>query len=121
MAAANRYLQETYRPGYNAEFAQPSRETGSAFVACRDRGILDDVLCEQFERTVREDLIGCRITSAAQPSAGLPAQSGSSNGTKSGQSICYQTGQVYLLLTRPGCSLSVRDMPFAFPVDVFTR
>ena len=35
--------------------------------------------------------IGCRVTSAAGPSAGLPAQSGSSNGTTS--------GQVYLLLT----------------------
>ena len=39
----------------NAEFTQPPREPGSAFVACRDRGILDDVLCEQFERTVRKD------------------------------------------------------------------
>ena len=49
-AAANRYLQETYLPAYNAEFTQPPREPGSAFVACRDRGILDDVLCEHFER-----------------------------------------------------------------------
>ena len=38
-AAANRYLQETYRSRYNAEFTQPPREPGSAFVACRDRGI----------------------------------------------------------------------------------
>ena len=37
-AAANRYLQETYLPAYNAEFTQPPREPGSAFVECRDRG-----------------------------------------------------------------------------------
>ena len=55
MAAANRYLQETYLPAYHAEFTQPPREPRSAFVACRDRGILDDGLCEQFERTVRKD------------------------------------------------------------------
>ena len=55
MAAANRYLQERYLPAYNAEFAQPPREPGSAFVECRDRTILDDVLCEHFERIVRKD------------------------------------------------------------------
>ena len=55
MAAANRYRQETYLPAYSAEFTQPPREPGSAFVACRNRGIPDDVLCEHFERTVRKD------------------------------------------------------------------
>ena len=55
IVAANRYLQETYLPAYNAEFAQPPREPGSAFVECRDRAILDNVLCEHFERTVRKD------------------------------------------------------------------
>ena len=55
MAAANQYLQKTYLPAYNAEFTQPSREQGSAFVECRDRGVLDDILCERFERTVRND------------------------------------------------------------------
>ena len=54
-ATANRYLQETYLPAYNAEFTQPPREPGSAFVECRGRGILDDGLCEPFERTVRKD------------------------------------------------------------------
>ena len=37
------------------EHYQPPREPGSAFVECRDRVILDDVLCEQFERTVCKD------------------------------------------------------------------
>lgn len=55
MAAANQYLQERYLPAYHAEFTQPPREPGSAFVVCRDRGILDDMLREQFERTVRKD------------------------------------------------------------------
>ena len=46
MAAANQYLQERYLPAYHAEFTQPPRAPGSAFVVCRDRGILDDMLCE---------------------------------------------------------------------------
>ena len=36
MESANRYLAEVYRPAFNAEFAQPAREPGSAFVPCRD-------------------------------------------------------------------------------------
>ncbi len=32
MQAANRYLEEVYRPGFNAEFMQPALEEGSAFV-----------------------------------------------------------------------------------------
>ncbi len=32
MAAANRYLNDVYRPAFNAEFMQPAREAGSAFV-----------------------------------------------------------------------------------------
>lgn len=33
MAEANRYLIETYQPGFNAEFMQPAMEEGSTFVA----------------------------------------------------------------------------------------
>ncbi len=54
MAAANRYLATIYRPAFNAEFMQPAMEVGSAFVAWIG-GDLDDLLCEQFERTVRND------------------------------------------------------------------
>lgn len=54
MAAANRYLQEIYLPAFNAEFAQPALEEGSAFVPWIG-GSLDDILCEQFERTVSAD------------------------------------------------------------------
>ena len=54
MAQANQYLAKTYLPAFNAEFAQPAMEPGSAFVpwigAC-----LEDILCEQFERTVSAD------------------------------------------------------------------
>ena len=32
IAAANRYLEEVYRPAYNAEFALPAAELGSAYV-----------------------------------------------------------------------------------------
>jgi len=55
MEEANKYLAETYLPTYNAEFTQPPPEEGSAFVACRDLSVLDDILCERFERTVRKD------------------------------------------------------------------
>ena len=54
MEAANRYLQEIYLPAFNAEFAQAATEEGSAFVAWIG-GSLDDVLCEQYERTVSAD------------------------------------------------------------------
>lgn len=54
MEAANRYLREVYLPAFNAEFAQPASEEGSAFVPWIG-GILDDILCEQYERTVSAD------------------------------------------------------------------
>lgn len=55
MENANTYLTETYLPAYNAEFTQPSPEEGSAFVECRDLSVLDDIMCERYERTVRKD------------------------------------------------------------------
>jgi transposase len=54
METANRYLQEVYRLAFNAEFAQPPREDGSAFVPFLG-GSLGDILCEHFERTVGKD------------------------------------------------------------------
>ena len=54
MAAANRYLAETYRPAFNAEFMQPAMEEGSAFVEWIGAD-LGDILCERFERTVGND------------------------------------------------------------------
>lgn len=54
MAQANRYLEQVYRPAYNAEFAVPAAESGSAFVPYIGPH-LADILCEQFERTVGKD------------------------------------------------------------------
>jgi len=54
MAAANRYLREHYRTAFNAEFAQPAMEEGSAFVDWIGPS-LDDILCERYERTVNND------------------------------------------------------------------
>jgi transposase len=54
MAAANRYLEENYRPAFNREFSHPAREEGSAFVPFLG-GNLEDSLCEQYERTVGKD------------------------------------------------------------------
>jgi len=54
MESANRYIAEVYVPAFNAEFAVPAREEGTAFVPWIG-GALDDILCEQFERTVGND------------------------------------------------------------------
>jgi len=54
MAQANQYLAKVYLPAFNAEFAQPAMEQGSAFVPWIG-GCLEDILCEQFERTVSHD------------------------------------------------------------------
>jgi len=54
MAQANHYLSQVYLPAFNAEFAQPAMEQGSAFVPWIG-GCLEDILCEQFERTVSAD------------------------------------------------------------------
>lgn len=55
MVVANRHIQETYLPAFNAEFARPAREDGSAFVAMRGPEALDDILCEVHERVVGRD------------------------------------------------------------------
>jgi transposase len=52
MADANRYLRERYMPAYNAEFMEPAAETGSCFVPLLAGQIVDDILCEQHDRTV---------------------------------------------------------------------
>jgi hypothetical protein len=54
MEAANRYLRERYLPAFNAEFAVPALEAGSAFVPWIG-GSLEDILCEQYERVVGND------------------------------------------------------------------
>jgi hypothetical protein len=52
--AANRYIPTQYLSRFNTEFAVPARETGSAFIAWAG-GSLEDILCEQHERTVGAD------------------------------------------------------------------
>ena len=54
MEAANRYLRERYLPAFNAEFAVPALEAGSAFVPWIG-GDLDDFRCETYERVVGKD------------------------------------------------------------------
>jgi len=54
MQAANRYLEEVYRPAFNREFAKPSTLSGSAYIPFI-AGSLPDILCEQHERKVDND------------------------------------------------------------------
>jgi hypothetical protein len=54
VAAANQYLKERFVPDYNARFAVPAAEPGSAFVPYVGRPI-EDVLCVQEDRTVGAD------------------------------------------------------------------
>jgi hypothetical protein len=53
-AAANRYLKERFVPVYNARFAVPAAEPGSAFVHYVGRPI-EHVLCVQEDRVVGAD------------------------------------------------------------------
>lgn len=52
---ANRYLKEIYMPAFNAEFMVVPTSENSAFVPLSQMMSLDDVLCEQFERTAGKD------------------------------------------------------------------
>jgi transposase len=52
--AANHYIKTVYRARYNEEFSHPAQEKGSAFVPFVGHAI-DEILCEQFERTVSKD------------------------------------------------------------------
>ena len=54
MSSANAYLQKVYLPAFNAEFAQPAPEQGSAFVPWIG-GDVKEILCEQYERVVGGD------------------------------------------------------------------
>jgi transposase len=54
MDAANRYLSQVYQPAFNAEFMQSAVEKGTAFVPWVGSN-LDDILCEQHQRTVTAD------------------------------------------------------------------
>lgn len=54
MEDANRYIQKTYLPAFNKKFAHPAREEGSAFMSYIGPQ-LDDILCEQYYRTVQHD------------------------------------------------------------------
>ena len=54
LAAANRYLKDCFVPDYNARFAVPAAEPGSAFIPYAGRP-LEDVLCVQADRQVGRD------------------------------------------------------------------
>jgi len=54
MAEANQYIREVYLPALNAEFKEPAAEKGSCFVPLTI-GRIEDILCEQHERTVGRD------------------------------------------------------------------
>jgi len=54
LLATNRYFAEAYRSQFNTEFTAPSREEGSALTSFAGNN-LEDILCEQFERTAGND------------------------------------------------------------------
>jgi hypothetical protein len=53
VAAANDWLEGTFQPVFNARFAVPAREEGTAFLPTVTP--LADILCEQHERQVGND------------------------------------------------------------------
>lgn len=54
MDEANLYLEKVYLPDFNKEFVEPATEEGSAFIPLVT-GDINEILCEQYERTVRRD------------------------------------------------------------------
>jgi len=54
MKQANAYIRDVYMPAYNDEFAVTPEESASMFVPWAGTP-LQDILCEQYERTVRND------------------------------------------------------------------
>lgn len=54
MPQANAYLRDVYRPAFNKEFSVSPEETASMFVPWAGAPI-EDILCEQYERTVGND------------------------------------------------------------------
>jgi len=54
MKQANRYLTDVYLPHHNAEFVHAAPEEGSAFVPLLGVN-LDEILCEQHDRTTGND------------------------------------------------------------------
>jgi hypothetical protein len=54
MAAANHYLEQTYRQAHNREFSVTSTLSGTAYVPFLS-GSLPDILCEHHERAVGND------------------------------------------------------------------
>src|SRR5437762_8953644 len=54
LAAANAYLRERFIPDHNARFSHPPADSTAAFVALGDVD-LDQILCEEDERTVAPD------------------------------------------------------------------
>lgn len=54
MDAANDYLRDIYMPAFNDEFSVKPTMEARAFVQWFG-GSLDDILCEQYERTVNKD------------------------------------------------------------------
>jgi transposase len=68
--AANAYLRERFIPAYNLTFTRPPADPTSAFVPLGDID-LDQILCEEEERTVGQDntlpFAGVRLQLAKQP------------------------------------------------------
>ena len=54
MNEANAYIRDVYLPAFNDEFAVPPEESASMFVLWAGAPI-QDILCEQYERTVGND------------------------------------------------------------------
>ena len=69
VAAANRFLKERFVPDYNARFAVPAAEPGTAFVPYEGRPLVD-VLCLQEDRVVGAD----NCVSYHRRSLQIPAQ-----------------------------------------------
>lgn len=71
VAAANRYIRESFQPWHQRHWTEPAQERGDAFVPCGNAD-LDAIFCVQHERTVASDntvtVGGLRLQIAPQSS-----------------------------------------------------
>jgi hypothetical protein len=108
--AANRYLSEVFVPDYNARFAVPAAEHGSAFIPYAGRP-LEDVLCVQESRQVGRD--NCVIWKGI--SLQIPAQRHRHHYVKASVRVHeYPDGRLAIF---DGPSCLVRFDPAGKPID----
>lgn len=111
LEAANRYLEEQFVPDYNARFAVPPAEDGSAFIPYAGRP-LEDILCVQEKRQVGRD--NCVVWKGI--SLQIPPQPHRHHYVRATVSVHEYPDGRFAIFDGPGCL--ARFEPTGKPIDV---